>query len=72
MQLKDIPANALNVLKARGHSEEAIEKMTPRQVFIEYGQWHGIPYPDAFFDLAVTLGGAEAAGKTLRQDNFPQ
>lgn len=72
MQLKDIPANVLNILKLRGHSEEAIEKMTPRRVFSEYGEWHGIPYPDTFFDLAVALGGAEAAGKVLTQDKFPQ
>jgi hypothetical protein len=71
MQLKDIPPAVLRVLRVRGHKDEVIAEMSPRQMFIEYGEWHGIPYPDTFFDLAVALGGAEAAGKTLTQDKFP-
>jgi hypothetical protein len=72
MQLKGIPKAVIRVLHCRGYTDEAIAAMSPRQLFIEYGEWHGIPYPGEFFDLAVTLGGAEAAGKKLTQDDIPQ
>lgn len=35
-----LPMRLWNALQERGHSDEAIERMTPREAIREYAAWH--------------------------------
>lgn len=37
-----IPAEVLDALRERGHSDARIAKMDPVQMFKEYCNWHGL------------------------------
>ena len=40
--IDQIPKHILADLRQRGHSDEAIERMSPREVFQEYCEWNGL------------------------------
>lgn len=42
MKLEDIPEDVLENCRERGHSDEDIELMSPRQLFVEYCEWEGL------------------------------
>lgn len=40
--INDIPRSVLEACRNRGWTDDAIKGMTPRQMFGEYCEWHGL------------------------------
>ncbi len=57
MKLDDIPDHVLEDIRQREcWTDKQIEGMSPRKVFAEYCEWHGlINWGSELFDLAVEL-----------------
>ena len=57
-----VSAGTLNAVQARGHSLDDVAAMSPREVFNEYCEWHGlVSWGDALWKMAEELKGAETS-----------
>jgi hypothetical protein len=55
-----IPNEVLAALMGREHSAQAILRMTPKELFIEYCEWHGlINWGNTLWDIVIALSKIE-------------
>jgi len=58
MNIHNIPAQVLTVLRERGNTDAMIELMRPREVFHEYCEWEGlINWSDTLYTTVLRLEG---------------
>lgn len=64
--INQLPRQVLADLHSRGHSDEAIERMTPEEAFAEYCQWNGlINWNGPLWEAATAL-------KAIQDQTMPQ
>jgi hypothetical protein len=65
MQLADIPDEVVDAARERGFSDDAIENLSPQQLFNEYCQWEGlINYGYPLWEIVTKLKKAARKDKS--------
>lgn len=60
LNISQIPSYIMEDLKQRGHSEETIATMTPKEAFSEYCMWNGlIHWGASLWNAVMSLNAAE-------------
>ena len=55
-RLNSLPKPVFDILKRRGHKDEAIETMSAERIFSEYCEWHGYSHSGVtLYELALAL-----------------
>lgn len=69
MKIKTIDLAVLGAARNAGHSDEAIEKMSARELFQVYCQWEGmIGWSDTLWQVVESLKEAESQSTSSRND----
>lgn len=65
----ELNRGVLSALRERGHSDESIERMSPKEAFEEYCQWHGlINWSHTLWDTVNSLANPPAGEKPQPAD----
>ena len=65
--INQLPRQVLADIHARGHSDDAIERMSPEEIFEEYCQWNGlINWSGTLWEVVTALKAIQAQTKAER------
>ncbi len=71
--ITQVPRQVLADLRSRGHSDDAIERMSPEEAFAEYCQWNGlINWNDTLWDAVTALKAIQDMTKADKPGPIPE